>query len=307
MSERKKKVLVCDKVELEKLALTDDFQVDYRPTITREELLEAAAGYEIIVIRSRTRIDAAVLDRATSLKLVARPGTGLDNVDVEHARSRGVAVVNSPESLVEAVAEHAILLMLALTRKLTAADASTKAGKWEKTEFMGTETKGKTLGIVGLGKIGQRVGELAGALGMSILIYDVVTIPPDVLAKLGAKVVGLDDLFAAADYVSLHVPLTQDTRHLVDARRLSLMKRSAFIVNTSRGGVIDEDALARALKNGALGGAGLDVFETEPPSGEVLSAPNAVLTPHIGGQTLEAQVNAITVVGEKIKAFFHGS
>lgn len=306
MSERKKRVLVCDKVELEELALTEDFQVDYRPTITRDELLEAAAGYEVFVIRSRTRIDAAVLDRATGLKLVARPGTGLDNVDVEHAKARGVAVVNSPESLVEAVAEHAILLMLALSRKLTAADASTKAGKWEKAGFMGTEMKGKTLGIVGLGKIGQRVGELARALGMSILIYDVITIPQEVLTKLGAKVVGLDDLFVAADYVTLHVPLTQDTRHLVDARRLSLMKRSSCIVNTSRGGVIDEDALAHALKYGALGGAGLDVFETEPPSGEVLSAPNVVLTPHIGGQTLEAQVNAITVIGEKIKSFFQG-
>ena len=307
MSEGKKRVLVCDSIELEKLALTNEFQVDFRPAITREELLETAAGFDVFVIRSRTRIDAAVLDRATSLKLVARSGTGLDNVDVEHARLRGVTVVNSPESLVEAVAEHAILLMLALSRRLTVADASTKAGRWEKAGLMGTEMKDKTLGIVGLGRIGQRVGELARALGMSVSIYDVVRIPPEVLARLDAKVVGLDDVFASADYVTLHVPFTQETRHLVDARRLSLMKRSGFIVNTSRGGIIDEDALARALKSGALGGAGLDVFESEPPSGEILSAPNTVFTPHIGGQTLEAQENAVTVIGEKIRAFFHKS
>jgi D-3-phosphoglycerate dehydrogenase len=300
------RVLVCDKVELEALGLGAEFQVDYQPSITREDLLEAVSNYEALVIRSRTKIDRALLDRGTNLKLVARPGTGLDNVDVAYANTKGVTVINSPESLVEAVAEHALLLMLALSRKLIPADDSIRQGRWEKSGLMGTELRGKVLGIVGFGKIGQRVGALAKALGMSLLVYDVIEIPDALLKSTGATSVGLDPLFRSADYVTLHVPLTPETEHLVDSRRLSLMKRSGRIVNTSRGGVVDEEALAQALGNGSIGGAGLDVFQQEPPSGEILRAPNTVLTPHVGGQTAEAQVDAIAIVGEKIRAFFRG-
>lgn len=298
------KVLICDHVELDELALGPGIEVDYRPTITRDELLSVAGGYDALIVRSRTKVDREVLDSATSLKLVARPGTGLDNVDVGYAKTRGVAVMNSPESLVEAVSEHVILLMLALSRRLVDADVGTKSGKWEKNTLMGKELKGKTLGIVGLGRIGRRIAEISKTLGMSILFYDVIAVPPEIVGSLGARVVSLEELFAASDYVTLHVPMTPETLHMVGAEMLSRMKKTAVLVNTSRGGVIDEGALAAALNEGRLAGAGLDVFEKEPPSGAILTAPNTILTPHVGGQTEEAQVNAIRVIGEKVRDFF---
>ena len=298
------KVLICDHVEVDQLALGPGIAVDYRPEITRDELLKVAGDYEAFIVRSRTKIDRQVLEKATRLKLVARPGTGLDNVDVDYAKSRGVSVVNSPESLVEGVAEQVVLLMLALSRKLVQADTGMKAGKWEKNSLMGKELRGKVLGVVGLGRIGRRIAEIARTLGMSVLFYDAVTIPPEVVSELGAKVVALDELFSSADYVTMHVPMTPDTAHMVGVTRLAGMKPTAFLINTSRGGVIDEDALAAALREGRLGGAALDVFEKEPPSGAILSAPNTILTPHIGGQTEEAQASAITAIGEKVRAFF---
>ncbi|HYB45264.1 MAG TPA: hydroxyacid dehydrogenase [Nitrososphaerales archaeon] len=298
------KVLVSDHVDIEKLSLGPGFEVDYRPGIQRDELLKLIGSYEVLVVRSRTKVDRELLDRASRLRLVARPGTGLDNVDVEHAKSKGVQVVNSPESLVEAVAEHVLLLMLALSRKLPVAASTTAAGKWEKESLLGVELKGKVLGVVGFGRIGRRVGEIASVIGMKILAYDVIPIPPEVIAQTGCRVVGLDELLASSDYITLHVPMTDQTRHMLDGRRLSNMKKSAFLVNTSRGGVVDEQALADALKRGSLAGTALDVFEKEPPTGEILGAPNTILTPHIGGQTAEAQSDAITVVGEKVRAFF---
>ena len=298
------KVLICDHVEVEKLALGPGVVVDYKPTITKEELLTVAGEYDAFIVRSRTKIDRAVLERATRLRLVARPGTGLDNIDVEYAKSKGVTVVNSPESLVEAVAEHVVLLMLALSRKLVVADVGTKAGKWEKNALMGKELKGEVLGIVGLGRIGKRIAEVSKTLGMSVLFYDVISIPQEVVDSLGAQVVGLDELFRRSDYITLHVPMTPETAHMIDAQRLGQMKRTAFLINTSRGGVIDEAALSAALQNGTIAGAALDVFEKEPPAGPILTAPNTILTPHIGGQTEEAQTNAIVVVGEKVRDFF---
>ena len=298
------KLLICDHVEVEQLALGPGIEVDYRPDITREELLKVAGEYDAFMVRSRTKIDRQVLEKASRLRLVARPGTGLDNVDVNFAKTRGVSVVNSPESLVEGVAEHVILLMLALSRRLVQADAGTKAGRWEKNALIGRELRGKVLGVVGMGRIGRRIAEIARTLGMSVLFYDVITIPPEVASELGAKVVPLDVLFASADCVTLHVPLTPDTAHMVGGPRLAQMKPTSFLINTSRGGVIDEDALAAALREGRLGGAALDVFEKEPPSGAILTAPNTILTPHIGGQTEEAQANAIAVIGDKVRAFF---
>ena len=298
------KVLVSDHVEIDKLSLGSGFEVDYKPGIQRDELMKLIGGYDALVVRSRTKVDKELLDRAQKLKLVARPGTGLDNVDVEYAKSRGVQVVNSPESLVEAVAEQVLLLMLALSRKLPMAASTTAAGKWEKEALQGVEMRGKTLGIVGFGRIGRRIGELARVLGMKILVYDVIPISQDVVAQVGCRVVSLDELLASSDYITLHVPMTDQTRHMLDGKKLSMMKKSAFLVNTSRGGVVDEHALTESLKQGKLAGAALDVFEKEPPSGEILTAPNTILTPHIGGQTAEAQSDAISVVGEKMRAFF---
>ncbi len=294
-------------METEWLELGEGFDLDYRPSITKEELIRIAGTYDAIVVRSRTKVDKEVLDAALRLKLVARPGTGLDNVDVEYAKSKGVEVINSPESLVEAVAEHVILLMLALSRRLVAADESVRQGRWEKNTLVGRELKGKVLGIVGLGRIGRRIAEVARTLGMSVLAYDVVTIPPDVVSSLGVRIVTIDELFRSCHYVTLHVPLTPETAHMVDESRLSEMKKGAFLINTSRGGVIDELSLVAALQNGRLGGAALDVFEKEPPSGAILSALNTILTPHIGGQTEEAQLDAVSVIGQKVRSFFSNS
>ncbi len=295
--------MVCDPVEAERFSIKG-VELDYRPAITREELIQVVGQYDALVVRSRTRVDKEVLEKASKLRLVARQGTGLDNIDVEFAKARGVAVVNSPESLVEAVSEHVILLMLAMSRKLVAAHESTKAGRWEKNSLLGTELRGKTLGIVGLGRIGRRIAEIAKVMGMTVLAYDVVAIPDDVVSRLGLRVVGLDEIFRASDYVTLHVPMTDETRHMVGQQRLSQMKRGAFLVNTSRGGVVDEESLTAALREGRLGGAALDVFEKEPPTGSILGAPNVILTPHIGGQTAEAQADAISVIAEKVSAFF---
>jgi len=299
------KVLICDQVETEKLALGAGIVVDYRPSITREDLLQAVGSYDALIVRSRTKVDRELIDRASHLRLVARPGTGLDNVDVDYAKSKGITVVNSPESLVEAVSEHVTLLMLALSRRLVNADETTRAGKWEKNTLMGTELRGKVLGIVGLGRIGRRIAEIAGTLGMSVLVYDVIVIPPDVIANLGCRIVSLDELFSSADFITLHVPMSEETRHFVGASRLGQMKKGSFLINTSRGGVVDEESLARALKEGRIGGAALDVFEREPPSGAILTAPGTILTPHIGGQTEEAQSDAIAIIGAKVRSFFN--
>ncbi len=299
-----RRVLICDTVEVASLALPESFEVVYMPKITPEELLQTVSDFDVVVVRSRTKIDSNVVDRATKLKLIARPGTGLDNVDLRAANARGIEVVNSPEALVEAVAEHVVGFMLALARKIPAADASTRSGKWEKERFVGVELKGKTIGIAGMGRIGRRVGEVAKALGMSVLGYDIIEISRDVLSSLGCTMVDLDSLFASSDFVTLHVPLSPETRQLVDSRRLSLMKKSSFLINTSRGEVIDERALIDALASGTIAGAALDVFEREPPSPELMAAPNLIATPHLGGQTAEAQRMAISVTGTKIAQYF---
>ena len=300
----KRRVLVCDTLDVPTLGLTEAFEVDYEPRITRDDLLARVENYDALVVRSRTKVDAEVIARATRLKIVGRPGTGLDNIDMRAANARGVEVVNSPEALVEAVAEHVIGLMLALARSIPAADASMKAGRWEKERFVGTELKGKTLGIAGLGRIGRRVAEIGRVIGMSLLGYDVIEVSQETLASLACKMVDLDTLFGSSDFITLHVPLTTETRHMVDPRRISMMRKGAFIVNASRGEVIDEAALVRALRAGEIGGAALDVFESEPPSAEVVAAPNLITTPHVGGQTKDAQTNAVTIVGAKINQFF---
>jgi D-3-phosphoglycerate dehydrogenase len=196
--------------------------------------------------------------------------------------------------------------MLALARDIPAADASMKGGIWDKQRFVGIELKGKTLGIAGLGRIGRRVAEIAAAMGMSLLGYDVIEVPQETLASLGCTMVDLDTLFASSDFITLHVPLTTETRHMVDRRRISLMKGSSLLINTSRGEVIDEEALAKALRAGEIGGAALDVFEKEPPEPEIVSVPNLITTPHIGGQTKDAQTAAVRIVGAKINQFFAG-
>jgi D-3-phosphoglycerate dehydrogenase len=299
------RILVCDRIDLDRMNVGDNFSIDYVPGISREELLRRVKEYDVLVVRSRTRVDRDVIDAATSLKIVARPGTGLDNVDVEYARKKGIEVVNSPEALVEAVSEHTILLMLSLCRNIVKASNSTISGKWEKEIFVGKELRGKKLGIIGLGRIGQRVASLAKAFGMSIVAYDIVTIQKDIIENLSAEILGLENLLSFSDFITIHVPLTDQTYHMINEKRLNLVKASSYIVNTSRGSVIDEVALVKALHEGRIAGAALDVFETEPPSPSLRSAPNVILTPHIGGQTEEAQREAVMIIAEKIRNYFN--
>lgn len=302
----KRRVLVCDAMDIATLGLSDSLEVDYEPKISRDDLLAMVQNYDALVIRSRTKVDAEVIATGTRLKIIARSGSGVDNIDLRAANAKGVEVVSSPEALVESVAEHVIGLMLALARGIPAADEAMKGGKWDKERFVGIELKGKTLGIAGLGRIGKRVAEIARVIGMSLLAYDVIEVPQETLTSLGCTMVDLDTLFASSDIITLHIPLTTETRRMVDQRRLSLMKTSSFLINTSRGEVVDEAALGRALKAGEIGGAALDVFESEPPRSDIATAPNLIATPHIGGQTKDAQRMAVTIVGAKLNQFFAG-
>jgi D-3-phosphoglycerate dehydrogenase / 2-oxoglutarate reductase len=222
--------------------------------------------------------------------VVGRAGVGVDNIDMATAKERNVAVLNTPGALTNAVAEFTLDLMLSLARKLTAADASMKRQEWEKAKFLGTELNGKTYGAIGIGKIGQRVAELAHAFGMNIVANDVIPIPQDLITKFGIRVATQDEVFSMSDFVDLHVPLTPETENLADYSKFKIMKKSAFLINTSRGKVVNEKDLARALDEKLLAGAALDVFENEPPlSSELVGRENVIATPHIAGQTTEAQ------------------
>jgi len=299
------KALVCDPVSDLALRILEEagVEVSYRPDIGREELLSVVDGYEVLVVRSRTRVDAEVITRGGRLRVVGRAGTGLDNIDLEKSEERGVAVVNTPEAPVNAVAELVIGLMIAVSRGIHVGDRLIRLGKWPKKHLVGTELHGKTLGVVGLGRIGRRVAEIARGFGMKILAYDVVEIPKEILDALETKLIPLDELLRNSDYITLHVPLTEETRHMINEEKLKIMKRSAFLINASRGAVIDEEALYKALKEGWIAGAALDVFEHEPPAGSrLLELDNIVVTPHIGTQTKEAQELAATLLAERIVA-----
>jgi len=297
------KVLVCDHIDERGVKILRDagLEVDYRPKITPEEVVSAVEGFDAVIVRSRTKVKADVIQRAAKLKVIGRAGVGLDNIDVDAAKQRGIAVYNSPESLTNAVAELALGLMIAAARGVGTGYCNLKNGVWVKESLMGTELSGKTVGIVGFGRIGRRLAELLKPFNVKVLAYDIL--PPDetVLDALSAKLVGLDELLVASDFISLHLPGGPSMRGFIGADRLSKMKKTSFIVNTSRGEVLDENALVNALKSGSIRGAALDVFAMEPPTNkELLSLDNIVFTPHIGGQTLEAQASAATIIAQKI-------
>jgi D-3-phosphoglycerate dehydrogenase len=248
-----------------------------------------------------------MIEKAKNCKIIARVGVGLDNIDVDAAKAKNIRVLNAVEGAMNAVAEQVLGLMLSLAREIPRADREIRNGKWLKKELMGTELKGKYLGIVGLGNIGKRLGRLARALNMNIIGFDVIPIDEEFSKEVGLMKTDLDTLLQSSDYVSLHVPLLDSTYHLINEKKLSFMKKTAFIINTSRGGVVDEEALYDALKNGNLGGAALDVFEKEPATGNKLATlPNVILTPHIGAQTKESQSLAANVIAEKIIQVLRG-
>ncbi len=302
-------VLVCDEVDpsLNKILRDNGLSVSYEPEITPAQLLEGAGRYDIIVVRSRTTITREIIEKAGRCKIIARVGVGLDNIDLDAAKARNIRVINAAEGAMTAVAELVLGLMLTLARNIAYADRGVRAGRWLKKEARGTELKGKYLGIVGLGNIGKRLGRLAKGLNMNIIGYDVVPIDEEFARDVGLMKADLGTLLQSSDYVSIHVPLVESTHHMINADRIGRMKDTARIINTSRGGVVDEDALYTALKEGRLGGAALDVFESEPATGHKLAElDNVVLTPHMGAQTREAQALAATVIGEKIIQILRG-
>lgn len=301
------KILVCDPIDVEGVQKLRDkgFKVDIKPSIDKEEVEKIILEYDAIVVRSRTKVSREIIERGKRLKAIGRAGAGLDNIDLEAAEEKRVAVLNTPEALADSVAELTIGLILALARKISLADRSMKDGKWLKRELRGSLLKRKTLGLIGLGNIGMRVAEIAKAIGMKILITKRTPPAEELLGALDAEFVPLEELLRRSDVVSVHVPLTEETDRMISAREVSVMKPGTFLVNTSRGRIVDGNALLVALKSGKLGGAALDVYECEPPKNlELVRLPNVLCTPHIGAQTYEAQKAASIMIAEKLIQFF---
>ena len=277
--------------------------VDERPGLSAKELAAIIAGYDGMAVRSSTKVTAAVLDAARQLKVVGRAGIGVDNIDVPAATARGIVVMNTPFGNSITTAEHTIALMLALARQLPEADRSTHAGKWEKNRFMGVEVANKTLGLIGCGNIGSVVADRAQGLKMRVLAYDPF-LSADRAKELGVERVSLDDLLLRSDFISLHTPLTEQTRNILDADALAKAKRGVRIVNCARGGLIVEDDLLAALQSGHVAGAALDVFAVEPAKDSPLFAmPNVIATPHLGASTTEAQENVAIQIAEQMADF----
>ena len=297
------KVLVSDSIDPIGVELLGQVaQVDVRTDLTPDQLVQAIPEYDALMIRSGTKVTQAVIEAGTQLKIIGRAGVGVDNVDVPAATRKGIVVVNSPEGNTIAAAEHAIALMLALSRHVPNANHSVKDGKWERKRFTGVEVYKKTLGVVGLGKIGSHVATVARAMDMKLLAYDPF-LSKERAEQLGCRLVELDLLLREADYITLHLPRTPETTHLINTDALAKMKPTARLINCARGGIVDEAALADALKAGQIAGAALDVYEQEPlqdsPLREITH--NLILTPHLGASTAEAQSNVAIDVAEQIR------
>jgi D-3-phosphoglycerate dehydrogenase len=286
--------------------LRDSAVVDDKSGISADDLLKTIADYDAIIVRGRTKVTASIMDAGSRLKVIGRAGVGVDNIDLEAARKRNIAVVNAPTSTSLAVAELTFGLMLALAREFPRADAGMKQGKWLKKELEGVELNGKTLGVIGFGRIGAEVGKRAAAFGMNVIAYDPL-ISEDEIKKRGAEFASLQDLYAWSDFISLHMPLTVDTRDMVGRQAFSQMKDGVRIVCAARGGIIDEAALVEALKSGKVAGAALDVFSVEPPGlTEAVSHPRVIATPHIGAQTAEAQSRASEDIAHEVLSALRG-
>ncbi|HEY9684060.1 MAG TPA: phosphoglycerate dehydrogenase [Oculatellaceae cyanobacterium] len=298
-------ILVADEISPEGLeVLKQDLEVLYQPDIKAAELLEKIPDFDAVLVRSRTKITAEVIRAGKKLKIIGRAGVGVDNIDVGTATECGVIVVNSPEGNTASAAEHTVALMMALSRMIPAADQSLKSGKWERNKFIGSELFNKTLGVIGLGKVGGRVAQAALALGMKVIVYDPL-ISAERAASLHFTSVALEEIWRTADYITVHTPKTRETTNLISGSVLSRVKKGVRIVNTSRGGVIDEEALAKAILDGRVAGAALDVFESEPPGESPLFAcqDKVILTPHLGASTVEAQFNVAIDLAEQMRDY----
>jgi D-3-phosphoglycerate dehydrogenase len=307
--EARSRILITDPMAPESLAILaadPQVQVDHLPGITPQELLGRIADYEALMVRSGTQVSREVIEAGSRLKVIGRAGTGVDNIDVEAATARGIVVMNAPTGNTIAATEHTLSMMLALARRVPEADRSLKAGEWLRGHFLGVELLGKTLAIVGFGRIGREVAKRAAAFGMRIVVHDPY-VAPDQLEIPGAEMKALDAVLAEADFITLHLPLTPATRHIIDDAAFARMKRGVRLVNVSRGGIVDEGALARALESGRVAGAALDVFEQEPPAGSPLLLRNDVIvTPHLGASTREAQELVSVAVAEQVLDYLRG-
>ncbi len=303
------KILVSDPLGEKGVKIFKDqgFEVEVKTGLSPEDLRQAIKGVDGLVIRSATMVDKALLDAADQLKVVGRAGSGMDNVDIPACTERGVVAMNTPGQNSNAAAELALAHIFALSRHMARADHGVKAGKWEKKKLEGREVKGKTLGIVGLGAIGRILAELGAGVKMRVIGYDPYLDAAEIKAR-GAEPVSFEELLARADYVSIHVPKTKETKGLFNAANLAKMKKGAYLINCARGGLVDEAALCEALAAGQLAGAALDVFEVEPlpATSRLLTADALVCTPHLGASTYESQVNVAVAVARQMSAYLKG-
>lgn len=299
------RVLVTDAVAIDGLApLVLDEAVDVVSVddSASEEFASGLASADALIVRSATRVTREMLTLAPRLRAVGRAGVGVDNIDIPAATERGIAVFNAPGGNTNAAAELTMALLISVARKIPEAEASLRSGRWERAAFKGVELSGKTLGLIGAGRIGSEVAIRCKAFSMDVIAYDPY-LSPTRADELGIEMVGLEDVIHRGDFISLHVPLTHETRGIIGQSALTQMKPTAFVVNASRGGVVDEAALAKALLNGDIAGAALDVYESEPLAADspLRDAPNLVLTPHLGASTVEAQVGVATEIAHKIR------
>ena len=296
------KVLVSDPIAPEGIEILRQVaDVDVKTGLSKDELAAIIGEYDALAVRSETKVTGEIIAKADRLKIIGRAGVGVDNIDVEAATGRGILVVNSPEGNTMAAAELTVAMLLALARNIPQADQSLRAGRWDRKKYMGSEVYAKTLGVIGLGKIGREVAKRAQAFEMTVIGYDPYLLPEQAEA-LGIRLIDLDALYREADYITVHVPKTKETAGMINAEKLALMKPTVRLINCARGGIIDEQALADAAHAGRIGGAAVDVFSTEPAPADnpLLGVPNIITTPHLGASTEEAQVNVAIDIAEQI-------
>ncbi|MBN1913279.1 MAG: phosphoglycerate dehydrogenase [Candidatus Omnitrophica bacterium] len=304
------KILISDPLSEEGLKLLEkegDFQVDVKTGLKPDALKEEIKDYDALIIRSATKVTADVIAAAAKLKVIGRAGVGLDNVDLEAATQKGIIVMNTPAGNTISTAEHTVSMILSLSRNIPQANSSTRQGEWKRSKFMGVEVYNKVLGIVGLGRIGLEVAKRCLSFGMKILAYDPF-LSREVAEGLGIEIVELKELFSRSDYISVHTPLTEETKHMISTKEIALMKKGVRLVNCARGGIVDETALAQAIKEGKVLGAAIDVFEKEPPApdNELLKLDNVIVTCHLGASTEEAQVNVSVEIAECVRDYLQG-
>ncbi len=300
------KILICDGLDSAAVKQLEQagHQITLKKGITPDDLAQLLPDAEVVVVRSATKITANVLEKATNLRLIVRAGVGLDNVDAVAAQAKGITVHNTPAATSVSVAEHAFALMLALARHIPQGDKTTKEGKWERKVLEGTELYKKTMGILGFGRIGQEVAKRAKAFHMEVIVCDTV-LDSEIVAALEVESGSIEEVLKKSDYISLHLPITDKTRHIINADRMATMKKGVRIINTARGGLIDDAALVKAVQSGHVAGAAVDVYDKEPPPKDhpFFACPQIICVPHLGASTVEGQLRAGAEVARIVKEF----